>query len=55
MPLPNGQIGVNNNPLVISPFFQYYDESYKPVGSQVMITEVGDIMITENNNTMITE
>jgi hypothetical protein len=57
MPLPNGQIGVKENPLKYSPFTLPIETgvNFAPPVSGFMILESGDYMITEFGYFMITE
>ncbi len=59
MPLPNGQIGIKNNPIIKSPFVQHWEgegNNPPPPGSELMITESGLLMVTEiTDDFMITE
>jgi hypothetical protein len=57
MPLPNGTMGVANNPLLESPFIQEFifgGISPPPPGSFI-ISEIGQFVITETGDNMITE
>jgi len=45
-------------PLLVSPFIQHWSDAGinpPPPGTSIMITEIGENMITENGNYMITE
>lgn len=50
MPLPNGKIGVKDNPLIKSPFVQHWDgegSNPPPPTKYLMKTETGVLMVTE--------
>lgn len=56
MPLPNGQIGVDKNPLKASPFVQSLElgVNFAPPGSEFRITNNGVYRITNDGDSRIT-
>jgi len=57
MPFHNAKVGVNNNPLIISPFVQNFENSVRvppPPSSSFLIAEDGSYLITENGYNFIT-
>ena len=58
MPLPNGRIGVTENPLIVSPFIQEnkLGDSFPPLGERYFVSEVTEFyLISETGKFFITE
>lgn len=56
MPLPNGPIGVKDNPLIKSPFIQDWDQGvdFPPPGSDFRITNASEDRVTNAGDKRIT-